>query len=142
MKILTNLTAVHDAGLEASAATSDVEGNVIDMDGAEGIECTAIFGTAAAGGLKAQTGTLANGSDMADLAGSAVTAGAGKTVVRLCVHKAENARRYVRFVAERPSSTTVLAGVAHRYGLRQTPPPTTGAEDTSKVVVGAGDGTA
>ncbi len=142
MQILSNMTAVHDAIAAAASGTSDVNGNVIAIDGAQGAECVALFGTAAAGGLKCQTGDQPDGSDMTDLEGSSVDAAAGETLVRLCVHKFPSGRKHHRFVARRPSATTLVGATSHRYGLRQQPPADAQTEGTTKVVVSAEDGAA
>jgi hypothetical protein len=57
-----------------AAGTSNQNGAVIDMSGFEGVQFVALFGALTPNqvtSLKVQQGNLADGSDMADLAGSA-----------------------------------------------------------------------
>ncbi len=114
----------------ATGATSAVNSTVVDTAGAEGVVFSVLFGTAAANnGLKVQQGTLADGSDMADLAGSQILGNTRLVVAQ--VHKPT--KRYLRAVAIRGTSSTVDGITADVYGVRTLPAVSTGTTVESSV---------
>lgn len=109
-----------------AAGTSLQEGSVIDMSGFEGVQFIALFGALTpnqATSLKVQQGDLADGSDMADLAGSAHTALAdadGNKCLVTDVFRPQ--KRYVRPVVTRGTANAVIDGViALQYSPRVKP---------------------
>lgn len=94
-----------------AAGTSAVNGSVLDMLGFEGVAFTAMFGTLTSGavtGIKVQHGDLANGSDMADLAGTALAiadTGSGKCLTSEVI---KPRKRYVRVVVTRGTANAVI----------------------------------
>ena len=102
---------------EVGAGTSDSNGTEIDLQNAEGVIFTAVFGTSATdNGLKAQQDTVTGMASAADLEGTQVLLDGTETTAALQIHKPRE--RFVRAVAVRGTSTTVAAGVAIVYGLK------------------------
>lgn len=109
-----------------AAGTTDQNGTVLDMQGFDGVMFIAAFGTLTATqvtSIKAQQGTLSDGSDMADLAGSAVGPLAdtdGNKCLVLDVYRPQE--RYVRCVVDRGTANAVIDGVdAIQYDTRYKP---------------------
>lgn len=72
---LTDYTKL-SVGLAYGTGTADREGALVDMKGWDGVLIIAQFAEVATGGansIKAQQGALSNGTDMADLLGTAQT---------------------------------------------------------------------
>lgn len=100
----------------AIAATSAVNGTTLDMAGYEGVLWIARIGTAAANNtIKAQQGAASNLSDAADLAGTAVASGSNNVLV---LDLTRPAKRYVRAVITRGTSTTLDTLISIRYKSR------------------------
>ena len=109
-----------------AAGTSLQNGSVIDMSGFEGVQFIALFGALTATqvtSLKVQEGNLADGSDMADLAGSPHTAlgdADGNKCLVTDVFRPQ--KRYVRSVVTRGTANAVIDGViALQYSPRLKP---------------------
>lgn len=109
-----------------AAGTTDQEGAVLDMSGYEGVMFVAAFGALTATQvtkIKAQQGALADGSDMADLAGTAVGPLAdtdGNKLLVLDIYRP--LERYVRCVVDRGTANAVIDGViAIQYSGRVKP---------------------
>ena len=108
------------------AGTSNQNGSVIDMSGFEGVQFIALFGALTATqvtSLKVQQGNLADGSDMADLAGSSHTA-LGDTDGNKCLVTDifRPQKRYVRPIVTRGTANAVIDGViALQYSPRVEP---------------------
>jgi hypothetical protein len=101
----------------SSAATSTIESTVIDMANYQGVVITTDIATANAGNLvKIQQGALANGSDMADLAGSGTPSVTNGNAVVIDVYKPT--KRYIRAVVVRGASTAVGPIHAELYDPR------------------------
>jgi hypothetical protein len=120
----TKITRVLKA---VSAGTSDQNGSVIDMRDYEGVMFLVAFGALTATQvtkLKAQGGDLADGTDMADLEGSATTALAdadGNKLLGLDIYRPRS--RYVRVVVDRGTANAVIDGaIAIQYGPQIAPP--------------------
>lgn len=128
--LLTNVRWSSNLTAAAAAATSDVNGVVVDMQNFEGVVFQVSFGTAAAdNGLKIQQGDLANGSDMDDLLGSKILGNTRLVVGQ--VHKP--AKRYVRCVAIRGTSSTCDAITAVSYGPKTMPVTSSGVTTESNI---------
>lgn len=117
---------VRRAANAAAAGTSAVNGTVIDMLGYESIAFVAAFGTLTATqvtGIKVQHGDASDGSDMADLAGSASGNLADTDGNKLLLGEIYRPRkRYVRCVVTRGTANAVLDGViALLYRAETTP---------------------
>ena len=114
-----NVNVIRDANAAAAGITA-VNGSVIDMgadggwDDITGIALLNALTATQATSLKCQQGTLANGSDMADIAGAATAnaadADSNKLLV-LDVHKSLITMRYVRFVLNRGTANAALDGI-------------------------------
>ena len=93
-----------------NAATTDVESDVLDMQGYEGVLMFTTIAVANSGNyLKAQQGDASDGSDMADLEDSKVVAAENNQVVWLDIYKPQ--KRYVRAYIERGGATTATGDI-------------------------------
>ncbi len=109
-----------------AAGTTNQNSTVLDMQGFEGVMFVAAFGALTATqvtSLKAQQGTLSDGSDMADLAGTLTGPLAdtdGNKLLVLDVFRPQE--RYVRCVVGRGTANAVIDGViAIQYCSRKAP---------------------
>jgi hypothetical protein len=96
------------------AGTTNQNSSVIDMAGFEGISFIAAFGTltsTAVTGIKVQQGTLANGSDMVDLAGTALAIPDTDSNKLLASDIYRPTKQYVRLVVTRGTANAVIDGV-------------------------------
>lgn len=99
----------------STAATSAVESSIIDMAGFAGVVFVTSLGTAAANNtLKVQQDDANGTGGMADLAGSEVSAGTSDEDLIVAVH--QPAKRYLRAVVTRGTSSTCESIYAIRYG--------------------------
>lgn len=126
MEFLNSATKVIRVMNAAAAGTSDQNSSVVDTAGYEGVRFIALFGTLTATqatSIKVQQGTLADGSDMADLEGSAVGPLADADSNKMLVAEVYRPReRYVRCVVDRGVANAVIDGVlAELYGPRVMP---------------------
>lgn len=114
----------HKMSLAAAAAGSAgtaVNGATIDMAGFDGVLIFGTITTANAGNfLKAQQGTLSDGSDMADLAGTKVVAAANASIV--CLDLKAPREQYVRGVYVRAGTNTAVETMYYiRYNAHNKP---------------------
>jgi hypothetical protein len=130
-----------------AAGTSNQNGSVIDMSGFEGVQFIALFGALTPNqvtSLKVQQGSLADGSDMADLAGSAHTALAdtdGNKCLVTDVFRPQ--KRYVRAVVTRGTANAVIDGViALQYSSRFKPTTNDTTIKATKLLISPDEGTA
>lgn len=122
MDFLSNLAAITGGALATTTAgTSTVTSSAIDMAGYENVICIAKFGTAAADNLlKAQQSSDDGSTDAySDLEGTSVGVGSSDEIVWLDIKRP--AKRYIKFLALRGTSTTLDAGIVLRYGSRLLP---------------------
>lgn len=117
---------VRRAANATAAGTTAINGTVIDMLGYESIAFVAAFGTLTATqatGIKVQQGNASDGSDMADLAGSAsgnLADADGNKLLAGEVYRPT--KRYVRCVVTRGTANAVLDGIiALLYRAEVTP---------------------
>lgn len=116
---LTNGIKITKVAAASSAGTSAVNGTAIDMTGFEGVLFFTTIATANVGNIfKAQIGNAADGSDGADLEGTAVVAEANAQVVWLDVYRADPNQKYIRPVVIRGVSTAVGDIYALQYESR------------------------
>lgn len=126
---LSEYTRVQVAAGAAAAAQTAVTGAVLDMQGFENVRVLAVLGDVSDTSvltLKLQGGSLADGSDMADLAGvttaafTATASSADSKVISLdCV---KPGKRYVRAVLTRGTANAAVACVlAELYDARMLP---------------------
>jgi hypothetical protein len=102
----------------STAATTEVDSDVLDMQGYEGALFFTTIGTANAGNyIKAQSGTDATVTDAADLEGTKVVAAANGQVVWLDIYKPQE--RYLRVAGIRGASTTLGEIYAIQYNGRK-----------------------
>lgn len=121
MNLMRNvlLTKVKD---HTTAGTTDVESDIIDMSGYEGVVFFTSLGTAAADNiLKVQQNTVNSASGMADLVGTGVTSGASPSNEDLWVEVHKPIERYLRAVVVIDTSSTCESVWALRYGARNLP---------------------
>jgi len=130
-----------------AAGTGNQTGSVIDMSGFEGVQFVALFGALTPGqvtSLKAQQGNLADGSDMADLAGSAHAALAdtdGNKCLVTDIFRPQ--KRYVRAVVTRGTANAVIDGViALQYSPRVKPATNDSTVKATKLLVSPDEGVA
>lgn len=117
---LSNGVKITKVAAASSAGTSTINGTTVDMTGFEGVLFVTTIGTANAGNiLKAQIGEKADGSDAADLEGSAVVAEGSGSVVWLDIYRADPSQKYIRPVVVRGASTTVGEIYAIQYESRK-----------------------
>jgi len=117
---LSNGVKITKVAAASSAGTSTINGTTVDMTGFEGVLFVTTIGTANAGNiLKAQVGEKADGSDAADLEGSAVVAEGNGSVVWLDIYRADPSQKYIRPVVVRGASTTVGEIYAIQYESRK-----------------------
>jgi hypothetical protein len=118
------LTRVMNA---VAAGTTEQISSVIDMAGFETIAFLVAFGAIVGGAvtsIKVQQGVLADGSDMADLAGSSVTV-ADTDDNRVAVVEVFRPReRYVRVLIERATQNATIDGAFALQGDARTMPVT------------------
>lgn len=115
----TKLVKVKD---HSTAGTSDVESDIVDTSGYEGVVFFTSLGTAAADNLiRVQQNTINSTSGMADLLGSGVTSGASPSNEDLWVDIHKPRERYLRAVVDRDTSSTVESIWALLYGARKLP---------------------
>jgi hypothetical protein len=108
----------------SGAATSAVNGAIIDTAGYEGVLFVVRLGTPNAGNtIRLQQSAASNFASPDELAGATVASGA-KNIVWIQVRRP--AKRYVRVVVTRAVSTTVDWGVAMLFGARNLPQDNTG----------------
>ncbi|MCC7365017.1 MAG: hypothetical protein IT303_11660 [Dehalococcoidia bacterium] len=108
-----------------AAGTTDIESDVIDMSGYEGVLFLVTFGAITAGAvtsIKAQQGAASNLSDAADLEGTGIAVADdddGQTFV-IDVYKPRE--RYVRAVVDRATQNAVVGEIyALLYGAKELP---------------------
>ena len=108
-----------------AAGTTDINSTVIDMQGYEGVELVVMFGTISAGAVtsvKAQQGTLSDGSDMVDLEDTSVSIADSDDngVVLLDIYQPKE--RYVMLVVNRGTADAVIDGaIAIQYDAKEVP---------------------
>lgn len=104
----------------ATAATTEVVSDTIDMQGAEGVILFTTIATANAGNyLKAQSSDAANMANAVDLEGKKIVAVANGQVVWLDIYKPQ--QRYITANVIRGASTAVGDIYAIKYGMRTYP---------------------
>lgn len=137
---ISKQTKIVLAASPAAAATTAVESAVVDTANALGVRFLGTIATQAAGNtVKVQQGDQANGSDMADLAGTGLVTAVNGDAFAVDVYKPS--KRYVRAVVTRGTSTAAGAIFAEVYGVR-TEPPTNGTTVISESHVSPLEGTA
>jgi hypothetical protein len=144
---LSNGIKVTRALNSVAAGTMNQNGSVIDMTGFEGVQFIALFGALTATqvtSLKVQQGDLADGSDMADLAGSLHTALADTDGNKCLVTDLfRPQKRYVRAVVIRGTANAVIDGVvALQYSARVQPVTNDSTVKASKLLVSPDEGIA
>ena len=130
-----------------AAGTTEQTGSVIDMQGFEGVQFVALFGALTATqvtSLKVQQGSLADGSDMADLEGSLHTALADADGNKCLVTDLfRPQKRYVRCVVRRGTANAVIDGaLALLYSPRIEPVTADATIKSTKLLVSPNEGTA
>lgn len=135
MSLLKNVKVTRVANA-ASAATTDVNGSILDMQGFDGVMFIALTGDVtdtSALALKCEQNTANSTSGMAELTGSAsFTAGASTADNKALVLDVFKPReRYVRAVLERGTANAVVDGIiAIQYGSMSRPT----TQDSSVIV--------
>jgi hypothetical protein len=129
-----------------AAGTTAVNGSVIDMQGFENVSFTALFGaitSTAVTGIKAQQGNASDGSDMADLTGTAIAIADTGSNKALAIDVIKPEKRYVRLVVTRGTANAVIDGaIAMQYGARVEPVTNDTTIADAKLVISPVEGTA
>jgi len=118
-----------------AAAQTAINGAVVDMTGFDSIVAEAIMGTVTDTNvctLKLQAGTLADGSDMVDIAGATIATAAASTnsnqLVELDVKRfTALGKKYARAVLTPSVANAALAAMKYRLYDAHNPPPTADA---------------
>jgi hypothetical protein len=127
---ISDQTRVIVAANTTAAGQTAINGRVIDLSCAGAVRGLAVFGDVAATsvlGLRWQTGTLADGSDMTDVTGASVSHTATATsadnkALSLDVVGLNPLRRYGRYVVTRTTADAALQTlIAEVYDLTNTP---------------------
>ena len=133
--LVTRVSAV------ATAATSAVNGSVIDMQNFNSALFVASFGTSATdNGIKVQQGDASNLSDAEDIEGSSTLLDGTQTSA--VIEIVNPAKRYLRVVAVRGTSTTLESAWAVQYGPNLKPVTSTNAALVAKTLISPEAGTA
>ena len=108
-----------------AAGTTDLNSDVVDMAGFEGVRFLIGFGTITAGAvtsIKVQQGQQSNLSDAADLLGSAITVADTDDNKMAISEIFRPQERYVRLVTDRGTQNAVVDFlIAELYGPREKP---------------------
>ena len=99
------------SGFTVAAGTTDVNSDIIDTAGWEGVRFIIGFGAITAGAVtsvKAQQGAASNMSDAADLAGSAITVADSDDNKVAIIEIYRPIKRYVRSVIDRGTQNAVV----------------------------------
>lgn len=129
-----------------AAGTTEQLGSVIDMQNFDTVLFLVAFGAIVAGAatsIKAQQGTLADGSDMADLAGSSVTVADTDDNKVAMLEVVRPQERYVRVAVERATQNATIDGALAIQGDPRTSPVTQPTSViTPKFLLSPAEGTA
>ena len=122
---LINAVKVTRASNAVVAGVGTVNGSVIDMQDYEGVMFSVAFGAIVAGAatsIKLQGGTLPDGSDMADLAGTGVTVADTEDNEVVLMDCYQPALRYIRPVVSRATQNSAIDCItASQYRPRTKP---------------------
>jgi hypothetical protein len=144
MNLLTSVKFTRVAN-SAAVGTTAINGTVLDMTGYDGVLFLAEAGTITDGGLvlKAQGGAASDGSDAADLLGTATTLGNANDNAVAALDVYRPLERYLRPVVVRGGSTgAVLDGIiAVQYAASHKPTVQDATVAASKLVISPAYGT-
>lgn len=125
------------SGYTVAAGTSDVNSDIVDTQGYEGVRFIAMFGAITSGAvtsLKVQQNTANSGTGMADLEGTNIAVADdddNQIAITDIIHPTE---RYLRVAFDRGTQNAVIDGlIVELYGPRTLPV----AQDTSGSVIAA-----
>lgn len=130
------------------AATTDIEGAVLDMQGFEGVLMVVTFGAitgSAVTSIKAQQGALANMSDAADLLGTGQTIADDDDEQTFYIDLFRPQERYVRLYVDRGTQNAVVASATYiQYGIQSArkAPVTHGTNVSGETHISPAEGTA
>ena len=140
VKISTAITPT--AGV---AATSDINGTILDMSGYEGVLVIVRMGAITSGAvtsIKMQQDTAVGGGTMADLLGSSQTIADDDDDETFYIDCNNPQERYVRLVVDRGTQNAVVASANYiQYGAHKAPP-SHGTGVSGELLVGVAEGTA
>lgn len=143
---LINCIKATRAMTSQAAGLTNVNSSVIDMQGYEGVQFTALFGTitaTAVTGIKVQQGNQPDGSDATDLVGTALAIPDTASNKVLVSEIYKPTKRYVRLVVTRGTANAVIDGVlAQQFGARVLPPVNDTTVVASEYWVSPAEGTA
>ncbi len=127
MKNLAKETKVIRVSNAVAAGAADANSSVVDTAGFEDVTFIVAFGAITAGavtGVKAQQGTAADGSDMADISDAVVAVADDADNKLVVLEVVKPTKRYVRAVVTRKTQNAVIDDVtAILSGGRKLPPP-------------------
>lgn len=107
-----------------AAGASNINGSIIDLASFEGVLFLLHFGAIVAGAVvsyKVQHGDAANGSDMADIAGTSQAVADTNSDKVFYADVRRTTKRYARLVVSRATQNATVAAVALPYGSREQP---------------------
>ena len=130
---------------DGGAATTDIEGATLDMQGFEGVLMIVTFGAitgSAVTSIKAQQGAESDLSDAADLAGTGQTVADSDDNEVFYIDLYRPTERYVRVYVDRGTQNAVVAGATYvQYGAKKGPV-THGTYVSGETHAGPAEGTA
>lgn len=104
------------------AGTSDIESDIVDMQGYQSCTFVTTFGTITSGAvttIKVQQGDAAGGGDMADLEGTGISVADDDDNQTFAIEVYRPTKRYVRCVIDRGTQNAVVGEIyAYLYGGR------------------------
>lgn len=108
-----------------AAGTSDINGEILDMQGYEGVLMVVTMGaitSSAVTSIKAQQGAASTMSDAADLLGTAQTIADTDDEKTFYIDLYKPQERYVRLVVDRGTANAVVASATYyQYGAHKAP---------------------
>lgn len=142
---LTDYTKL-SVGLAYGTGTADREGAVLDMKGWDGVLMIVQLGTIATGGtnsVKAQQGTLSNGTDMADLLGTKQVIADDDDGEVVFIDLYQPREQYVRVYVDKDTSNACAETVTYlQYKGLSNPPTAMGSGVNGEQHASPAEGTA
>ena len=133
------------APADGVAATTDINGAILDMQGFDGVLMIATFGAITAGAvtsIKAQQDTASGGGTMADLAGTAQTIADSDDEKVFYIDLYRPQERYVRLVVDRATQNAVVASAEYIQYMASDMPVTHGTNVSGETHISPAEGTA
>lgn len=140
MNLLTDVTI--SKALAYAAGTADVSGEILDMQGHEGVICSVLFATiatAAVTSVKVESGDESDLSDAADITGASISVAADDDNQVFNIDIAKPPKRYLRVVIDKDATNSVAASALYiQYGPRTKPTDNTVTDKVTSILVVGG----